>query len=184
VEAVGPPFPQELVSGPEACRSYLTGRPYFYGTPTTLLYRADIVRRHFRFFSEKYLHADLAACLRSLKDHDLAFCHEILSFNREREGSLTSTAQMLNRYALEHLAVLKEFGPTYLDDAALKKQIRWTSAALYKHLGERLCSGLGREFWKAQRKQFAAFGQEISGIRVALHACLCLLETATGRLRW
>jgi glycosyltransferase involved in cell wall biosynthesis len=184
VEPVGPPFPQEFVSGREACRCYLTGRPYFYGTPTTLLYRADVVRRHPHFFCEDYLHADLAACFSSLENDDFAFCHEILTFNREREGSLTSTAQLYNRYILEHLSVLREFGPIYLDDAAMKKQIRWTSATLYKHLGQRLCSGLGREFWVTQRKQFATFGQEISGTRLALHAFLSLLEMAAGRLRW
>jgi len=184
VEPIGPPFPREIVSGREACRNYLIGQPYFFGTPTILLYRADVVRRRARFFCEDYLHADLAACFTCLEENDFAFCHEILSFNREREGSLTSTAQLYNRYILEHLSVLKEFGPTYLDNITTKKQIRWTSAALYRNLGRRLCSGLGREYWEAQRKQFATFDQEICRVRVALHACLCLLETAAGRLRW
>ena len=183
-QPVGPPFPQEFVPGREACSSYLTGKPYFYGTPTILLYRADIVRSRPRFFSEEYLHADLAACFQHLEDNDFAFCHEILSFNREREGSLTSDAQIYNRYILEHLSVLEEFGRTYLGDAGARQQIRWKSAALYRHLGERLCSGLDREFWTSQRKQLAVFGHKMNAPRVGLHAALCLLERLIGRMRW
>jgi glycosyltransferase involved in cell wall biosynthesis len=184
VQPVGLPFPQEFVSGREACSSYLTGQPYFYGTPTTLLYRADIVRSRLHFFSEDYLHADLDACFQYLETNDFAFCHEILSFNREREGSLTSNAQLYNRYILEHLTVLKEFGQFYLGDARARQQIRWKSAALYRHLGERLCSRLGPEFWASQREQLAVFGHKMSMPRVRLHAALSRLERLIERLRW
>ena len=115
------------------------------------------------FFEEDHLHADLTTCLVSLKDRDFAFCHEVLSFNRKREGSLTATAQLYSRYVLEHLAVLERFGPVYLDKAEMRKQIRWKWAALYKGLGERVLQGHDRRFWRSQRLQTAAFGHKIIG---------------------
>ena len=184
IEPVGPPFPTELVPGSEACANYLMGKPYFFGTPTTLLYRSDIVRSRTPFFEEDHLHADLTACLESLKDRDFAFCHEVLSFNRKREGSLTATAQLYNRYVLEHLAVLERFGPVYLDKAEMRKQIRWKWAALYKGLGQRVLQGHDRKFWRSQRLQTAAFGHRINRARVGMHAGLCLLDTAVRKLRW
>src|SRR5690349_21028297 len=48
----GLPYPSTVVSGREVCRRLLLDGLYVFGTPNSLLYRADLVRRHDPFFNE------------------------------------------------------------------------------------------------------------------------------------
>ena len=47
----GLPYPSTVMSGRDICRWTLLGRPYVFGTPTSILVRSDLVRASESFYS-------------------------------------------------------------------------------------------------------------------------------------
>src|SRR4051794_7800570 len=75
----GLPEDVTVLSGRETCRMHLLHGVYVFGTPTTLLYRSDLIRRTPSFFPHSEPHADTSACYESLRECDFGFVHEVLS---------------------------------------------------------------------------------------------------------
>jgi glycosyltransferase involved in cell wall biosynthesis len=119
----GLPYSSKVVPGPESCRAFLLGGPYVYGTPSSVLFRSDIVRRRHAFFNEDNLHADTEACLEFLEHSDFGFVHQVLSYSRVQEGSVTGLSQRFNTYFPGSLYVLKKYGPKYLDEGELARVV-------------------------------------------------------------
>ncbi len=63
----GLPYPSEVVPGREICRKLFLEGSYVFGTATSLLFRAELVRNRDPFFDESNLHSDSDACLALLK---------------------------------------------------------------------------------------------------------------------
>ena len=61
----GLPYPSELVPGREICRKLYLENLYVFGTGTSLLYRASLVRSRDPFYNESNLHADSEVCFDS-----------------------------------------------------------------------------------------------------------------------
>lgn len=49
-------------NGREICRGQLQGRPYLFGSPTSLLIRSDIIRKRDPFYDESTMQADKEVC--------------------------------------------------------------------------------------------------------------------------
>ena len=108
----GPPYPCSVVSGREVCRNTLSRKYYIFGSPSTRLIRADLVRKHEAYYNESYYHAGPAECFEQLQDCDFGFVHQVLSYTRRDIDAQTATFR--HRYATERperLAWLKEYGP-------------------------------------------------------------------------
>ena len=73
VQGDGLPFPSFVTSGRLVCRMQLMEGYFFFGTPTSILIRSDIIRNNMPFYDVSALHADTEACYRVLKDHDFGF---------------------------------------------------------------------------------------------------------------
>src|SRR5206468_3204060 len=93
-------FPSECISGREICRRHLLGGPYVFGTPTSVLYRADLVRRAPSFFpgAPTSLHGDTSACYEHLRAADFGFVHEVLSFERIHESAASTGRRSMQSY--------------------------------------------------------------------------------------
>jgi hypothetical protein len=113
----------EVVRGPDACRKALTGGGSAFGTPTTILLRADLVRSPEAFYNEDNLHADTEACFDVLRTSDFGFVHQILSYTRAHDGAMTSTAVWLNSFITGRLTVLLDHGRTYLDEREYERRL-------------------------------------------------------------
>src|SRR4029077_19577175 len=87
---VRPGYEKKVVSGSEICRSTLLGGPYIFGSPTSLLYRSDLIRRAKAFYPHSGPHADTTACYQSLQHSDFGFVHQILTYTRIHPSSQTS----------------------------------------------------------------------------------------------
>ena len=81
-----PSEPHTIVSGREACRMYLLGGKYLFGTPNCLLYRADLVRSRERFFREDSIHGDSEALFRSAWPAQVWFCAHHSGLGKTRES--------------------------------------------------------------------------------------------------
>jgi glycosyltransferase involved in cell wall biosynthesis len=119
-------YPEEVVDGREVCRAALLGQGYVFGSPSSLLLRADEVRRRPSFYNEQNFHADTEVCFDLLRTTDLGFVHEILTRTRVHEEAMTSFAARLDTFQSCWLTILYNYGRYYLDRRAYRR--RWARA--------------------------------------------------------
>lgn len=173
---VGLPYEKRVIGGRELCRSALLGARYVFGTPTAVLFRADIVRSRHAFYNESNLHADAEAYFEFLENSDFGFVHQVLTFSREDEGSLTSYSQRFNTYMSGHLYVLKVYGPKYLNGEEVEHMRSVRLREYYDYLGWQVFKMRGRDFWKFHRAKLAELGLPLSVLRLAAAAAGYVLE--------
>jgi glycosyltransferase involved in cell wall biosynthesis len=118
------PYPVELVDGREICRATLEDRCYVFGSPTSLLVRADVIRERPAFYNERNFHADTEACFDVLRTADLGFVHEILTRTRIHSEAMTSHASRINTFHAGWLTILERYGRFYLDEASFRRRRR------------------------------------------------------------
>jgi len=164
------PYPSTVVPGREACRLRLLEGHNFFGTPTAVLFRSDIVRSRHAFYNESNLHADSEAYLECLEHHDFGFVHQVLTFSREHQESLTSFSRDFNTYLPGNLYELVKYGATYLAEEELRQRIREHLLHYYQYLGEQVYKRRGRDFWHFHRNKLAELGYPLSMPRLAFWA--------------
>jgi glycosyltransferase involved in cell wall biosynthesis len=173
----GVPYPRSVLPGRELCRAYLLEKgPAVFGAATFFLFRSDVVRSRNAFYNELNIHADSEACLEFLEHHDFGFVHQVLSFMRIQEDSLTSISEKLNTYLPYRFNMLMKYGPKHLTDEELKQQIRKYRRDYYRYLGWQATKGRSRDFWKYHRIQLASLGYRLSVFRVAAYTVSYILD--------
>src|SRR5680860_897583 len=146
------PYKTTFVSGQELCRRRLLGQPDLFGSPSSLMLRADLVRGRERFYNEDNLHADSEVCLDLLRHVDFGFVHHV------------------------------RYGRYFLSDEEYVRQSKKARSMYYRFLAaEYLQSLLDREsakrkdaFWTYHRAQLSTLGQvwSISALIGAIVAVL------------
>ncbi len=166
----GVPYARSVLPGREVCRAYLLedGLSVF-GAATFFLFRSDIVRSRHAFFNESNVHADSEACLEFLEHHDFGFVHQILTFMRVQESSLTSISDRLNTHLPYSLYALTQYGPKYLAEGELTQRIRASLRAYHRYLGWQVTKRRGRDFWSFHENKLTALGYPLSTTRLAAH---------------
>jgi glycosyltransferase involved in cell wall biosynthesis len=170
-------YPGSVITGRDLCRRiFLDGDPAFgFGTPTSLIYRADLVRKTKAFYPNPSPHADTSACFQCLNESDFGFVYQVLSYERKHEATQSSASAKLNRYSSAYLNDLQQYGPLYLDKAELDRLIRQALRGYYNFLAVEYVLGFrGKDFWDYHQKRFAELGHPLSRT-VLLRAALTRL---------
>jgi glycosyltransferase involved in cell wall biosynthesis len=163
----GPESRWSVVSGPEACRLYLVGRRYLFGTPTSVLYRASIVRGRQAFFHGGSYYEDSEVCFEILEHGDFGFVHQVLTFSRTDNISLSSAVRDYYPVQLHAYVITRRYGQRYLTDAELRACLKRTANDLYTALGYEVFHRRGPAFWDYQRGGFAIVGDRLSFTRLS-----------------
>lgn len=174
----GLPYPSTLVSGREVCRQHFLAGVYVFGSATSVLYRADLVRSHDPFYNEKNIHADTEACFALLTSCDFGFVHQVLTFTRVRPTSLTTVSTDLQTNLAGTLQALVTHGLDYLTREEFEARLDQHMSDYYRFLGKALIVGRDREFWNYHRKQLTEAGVEFSRARLAKGALITLYAAA------
>ena len=91
-------WPTECIPGRAAARLQLLDNRFIFGSPTNVLYRADLLAKRQPFFDETSLHDDTDLCYEVLADADMGFVHQVLSFSRrEAESDIDRQLQWSSR---------------------------------------------------------------------------------------
>jgi glycosyltransferase involved in cell wall biosynthesis len=152
-------WPTECIAGRTASRMHLLDNLYLFGTPTTLLYRADLVAKRKPFFSESSMHEDTELCHEVLADADLGFVHQVLTFTRVgNSGTLTAIDSFHWQRSFLY-TILRKYGPQFLSPDELARRIRPTRADYLRILGESVLLGREPEFWAYHRRGLANIGE-------------------------
>ena len=161
------PYPSRVVDGRELCRLQLLGGPYVFGSPTSLMYRADLVRAQEEFFPNASPLADMSACYNSLQQTDFGFVHQVLSYERIHEQTESAVARSLNSYDPATLRDLVTYGPKYLTPQELEHRTEEVLSGYYRFLAVSALHFRDKEFWAFHRARMAECGYRFSGARLA-----------------
>jgi len=160
-------YPSPIMAGREICRRILLGKLNILFGPTTLLFRADFVRRATAFFNEAHLHSDTEVCFTVLRDSDLGFVHQVLTYCRVHEASASSTTALrLNTYDPAWLDILRRHGPTFLSPEEYSRTFAVSLDNYYRFLGMSLFWRRGRRFWEFHRSELERIGHPLSVSRL------------------
>jgi glycosyltransferase involved in cell wall biosynthesis len=178
VKWVGLPYPTTVFSGREICRKHLLDRIYVFGTPTSVLYRADLVRSLDPFYNEANIHADTEVCFALLKTCDFAFVYQVLTFTREQQESLSTGAADIHAHLAAMLHLLVAYGPHYLTGEELEDRLDHHLSEYYRFLGKSLLLGRDEKFWDYHKGKLTQAGVGFSRVRVAKGAMTTLCGAA------
>jgi glycosyltransferase involved in cell wall biosynthesis len=160
-------YERQVVKGCDICHDTLLGGPYVLGSPTSMLYRSDLVRKSKPFYPSSNPHADTTACYQVLEHWDFGFVHQVLSYARIHADSQTSSSMKFGTITLALIGDLIQFGPRYLSRDELKKRLTdvtngyygWLVRALFEHSRD-------RTFWRLQKTGLQEIGLQFSVARL------------------
>ena len=166
VRIKGLPIEQNLVSGKEACRQFLLDKLLLFGSQTSVLYRADLVRNRNPFYVESEMYADFEACFALLSKSDLGFVHEILTFSRPRPSSIGAVSADLGAHYGSGLRLLFTYGKGCLAIEEFEECLGLKLSEYYKFLGRRLLVERDPGFWSYHKRTITQLGLRYSVARV------------------
>jgi glycosyltransferase involved in cell wall biosynthesis len=163
----GLPYPSSLVPGRELCRATLLGQVYVFGSPSSVMFRAALLRTH-GFDAERFpRHSDSAACLEVLRESDFGFVHQVLTYTRRPAEAQTSLSVRLNSYLAEQLVALARYGPVFLTPAEHSQRYRSRLRRYRCFLARKLLGGADAGFWEYHRRTGATLGIPLNARRLA-----------------
>ena len=154
-------FTDDVLDGRSVCRDYLLGGPYIFGSPTSTLIRADLVRAKDPFYNEKNLHADSEICLEILAEHDFGYLQDVLTFTRKHPASVTSTIKSRVTTAIHQYHVLQEYGPRCLRREEGELLLRRGTRGYYLRLWKSVFLGGGWSAWRGHVEGLRKLGYSL-----------------------
>jgi glycosyltransferase involved in cell wall biosynthesis len=171
---------QRVLSGRDAGQLYFLKWLFLYGSPTTVMYRSDVVRARTPFFPEGTLHADTEVVFQILAERDFGFVHQVLCFIRTQEDSITGKTRDLSDTALDRLIIVKKYGRLFLSAAEFDECLHLTQRWYDDELGRRwLAERMGKpsgDFWDFHRRGLATIGETIERNRLVRAAARILAD--------
>lgn len=167
IRITGLPVEQIVVGGREACRQFLLDKLLLFGSQTSVLYRADLVRSRDPFYVETEMFADFEACFALLKSSDLGFVHEVLTFSRPRPGSVGAISADIGAHYGSLLNLVFNYGKGCLTTDEFEESLDRLLSQYYGFLGRRLFVERNHGFWSYHKRTLASVGIGFSYTRLA-----------------
>jgi glycosyltransferase involved in cell wall biosynthesis len=178
----GYPYPMPFISGREWGWRYLRSAPvgFVFGSPTTVMYRSAVVRRHQPFFNESALNADSEKCMEILEHWDLGFVHQVLSFLRTDNESISSASQKFQPVALDAYTIIQRFAPVFLESDEAKDLRARSKRAYYRVLAAQAIRLRGSAFWRYHESGLKSLRETLDWPYLALQITMGLLWAASN----
>ena len=182
-------YPNTVLPGREVGRRIFLARQVFvdgqpllgFGTPTSLMYRADMVRSSPAFYPDPSPHADTSACFKGLQNSDFGFVYEVLSYERTHVETQTSASLHINRYLSQTLSDLLAYGSFYLSKSELDQQVAEALNSYYRFLAVNYFFGSrDKKFWDYHRGRLQELGYPLSRLRLLKTAAVGVLHESVN----
>ncbi|HEY3496946.1 MAG TPA: glycosyltransferase family 2 protein [Polyangiaceae bacterium] len=173
---------EKVLSGRDACRLFLLDAICMFGSPTTVMFRSDVVRNRRPFYEQGRPHEDTEAVFEVLSSCDFGFVHQVLSYTRVRADSISGAWSDYTPAAFDRLLLIKRYGERFLTpgefERALRSAERWVYGTIARQwLRERF--GAPRpDFWAHQKRVLDLSGESLEPGRMALHVGAAVLKEA------
>lgn len=176
----GLPFGLSLLSGRAACRLHLLDGIFLFGSPTTLLFRGDVVRSRRPFWTVGRLHEDTETVFEILRSHDFGFVQQVLSFSRIDPSSITGAVRGFAPHRLDKLILLERYGRDFLSDEELSHCAADYRGRYQRFLAEAWLDRREPAFWDYQRRGLATIDERIEFLSIARHVAPALVDSVIG----
>ena len=167
---------ERVVDGDDLCRRYFLDGPYIFGNPTSQLFRTADVLAMDPFFDEHSLSADADTAVRLVLGRKFGFVHQVLSFARRDNESISSAHKAFNINILTRRVLLEKYGRKVLDADTFEQRRKTFRRRHYQVLGEGWLARQGTEFWDFHREGLAEAGLAISRKGLAAGVMLTLMR--------
>jgi glycosyltransferase involved in cell wall biosynthesis len=178
----GYPYPTPMMSGREWVKQDLLSSTHIFGAPTQVMYRSSIVQHQKPFYNERVLHADTDKCYEILQCWDVGFVHQVLSFSRTDNESISSAESMLQAGALNRYIVQRRYAPVFLEANDATSVIRKAKRAYYRSLARRaLLFRAGRSsLWRYHKEGLKTLNEPLDWPYLLLIMCREFLWLASN----
>jgi glycosyltransferase involved in cell wall biosynthesis len=184
VSGDGLPFQTAAFSGADICRKTLRGEIFVFGSPNTLMLRSSIVRAREPFFNEHALHADSEACYEILKSYDLGFVHQVLTFTRRENESLTKFRATVDpEHCLDRLTTVTKYGKDFFDEREYRACLKDAETRYLDFIARAKVVGRKQEFWAFHEEWMTALGYEIPRLKFAKQLGVAAVKTLANKVR-
>lgn len=113
----GLPYPSPEIAGRQAARIYFIEGTYLFGTPTSLLYRSDLVRAREPFFDARFTpFEDGHLCFELLRQSNFGFVHQVLTYTRRDNSSIMSRVHAFGMEVFVRFSLLAAHGRDFLSE--------------------------------------------------------------------
>lgn len=176
----GMAYTQLTVPGREVARSHLlTWGLFLFGSPTTVMYRSELVRQRRPFYAEHRLHEDTEACYEILREWDFAFVHQVLSFSRADADSIYGRTGTFDAGILDRLIVFRRYGPEFLSAVEYAKRGGEIERRYYRQMAWSALCLREAAYWRYQREGLLTQGLHIEPLEFARGLLRVLAEVLT-----
>jgi len=165
-------YTRSVLTGREVCRLQLTTPLFVFGTPTTVLYRSEIVRKQSEFYDERNFFDDADATYTMLQKWNFGFVHQVLSFSRVDDESIRGRVLDFSPDALDNFLQLSKFGPVYLEEQEMGRALRSKKDEYYRMLAQRLVGRWNSGFWQFHSSGLISAGLRIDKLLLAKYVCI------------
>ena len=192
----GLPVDRSILNGDETARLHLLKGPIFlFGTQTTVMYRADLVRARTPFYRHDRYHFDTDVAYELLALSDFGFVHQVLSYTRVDPQSTFGRETPFNPRELDFLLIVLRHGRRFLGAADYHNVVGEAWRRYYRSFASALVRnamhGRTKEFWRYHRAGLRTVGASIEPVRVlggvgrtAADALGNPMQTITAWRRW
>ena len=174
------PFGTHFLPGKEVARMLLRTGLFVFGSPTTVMYRSSIVRSQKSFYDETLPHEDTEKCMQILKQWDFGFVHQVLSFLRMDNKSISATFRSFQPQALDRYIIVQRYASDFLDGneaAALRKKAK---QEYYRVLSREAIRLQKPDFWRYHREGLKTLDETLDWSYIGLGIGRELLWMATN----
>jgi glycosyltransferase involved in cell wall biosynthesis len=175
----GLPYPSTFLPGAEICRRTLLTDLYVFGSPTSVLMRADLIRSRPALYDEANftLEADSAACFDLLQTSDFGFVHQVLTATHRHHEQLTTASMRLKTWSVTRIKILNRYGPVFLGASEYADRRKDLMTRHLRLIGWKALTETDEGFWRFQRKALADFGYERVSLTIVTAAFLVVGKT-------
>jgi len=144
----GYPYPTPMLPGKECGRWSLRTGIHPFGSQTTVMYRSSLVRQQNPFYNESVPYADLEKCMEILAHQDFGFVHQVLSFSRVDDASITGSIERFAPYALDRYITTQRYASVFAQPGETSFLRRKSRRAYYHVLAKAAIQLREPAYWR------------------------------------
>lgn len=179
VEGSGLPCQSNIIRGKTVCRMHLIDGIYLFGSPTSVMYLAELVRARKPFYTEDSYLEDTEVCYELLKEYDFGFVHQVLTFTRTDNESISSAVKNYNPDLLSKYILVNKYGKYFLNDSEYDECMDKASKRYFVFLGIKKLINRDNKFWDYHYKAINKLGCNVSNIKLLTSVMSVIINNIT-----
>lgn len=169
-----------FAKGRDIARLQLQKRLHLMGSPSTVLFRSEIVRSVHPFYDSSVPESDTEACYRAFREWDFGFVHQILSCLRLDDTSRSGLIQDYFPIYMGRYVIASKYGRDFLDEAEYEEVCAFERDRYFRRLGRAMFVRRDPALWEFHRQGLATIGYDLKRAKMLPYAALAVLENVAN----